>query len=113
MGLRRSPPKQKLAYGFNLLSVEFNMKNLLLTLLIFAPLAAVGDMVNIYGANRWSRIDSHTIIVYRGSKALCLVKTWGYVFSSSRISFVDDTISNFDKMIIDGKAEDIREVKRL
>ncbi len=89
------------------------MNKLLLILLLGAPLCAQADTVNIYGANRWSRIDSHTIIIYRGTKAICLVKTWGYIHSGSKIRFVDDYISNYDKMVIDGDVEDIREVKRL
>jgi hypothetical protein len=89
------------------------MKKLLLTLLLCAPLCGLADTVNISGANRWSRIDSHTIIVYRGTKAICLVKTWGFIYSSSEIRFADDVISSYDKMIIDGDVEDIREVKRL
>ena len=89
------------------------MMKILFALLLLTPLTALADMVNIFGADRWSRVDSHTIIVYRGSKALCLVKTWGFISTSSRIRFADDTISNFDKMIIDGDVEDIREVKRL
>lgn len=82
-------------------------------MLLLSPLAAMADTVNIFGANRWSRIDSHTIIIYRGTKAICLVKTWGFIFTTSDIRFTDDTISSYDKMIIDGDVEDIREVKRL
>jgi len=69
--------------------------------------------VSILGANKWSRIDSHSFIVYRGSKAICLVRTCAYIYPSSSIRFLDDTISNFDKMIVDNEVEDIREVKRL
>jgi len=85
----------------------------MLSFLLLAPLASMADTVNIFGANRWSRIDTHTIIVYRGTKAICLVKTWGFIYTTSEIRFTDDTISSFDKMIIDGNVEDIREVKRL
>jgi hypothetical protein len=89
------------------------MNKLLCALLLMLPMVAMADTVNIYGANRWSRVDSHTIIVYRGTKALCLVKTWGFIYTTSKIRFVEDTISSYDKMIIDGDVEDIREVKRL
>jgi len=89
------------------------MRKLLLALVLLSPLASMADTVNIFGADRWSRIDTHTIIVYRGTKAICLVKTWGFIYTSSQIRFTDDFISSFDKMIIDGDVEDIREVKRL
>ena len=89
------------------------MIKLLLALVLLSPLASMADTVNIFGADRWSRIDTHTIIVYRGTKAICLVKTWGFIYTSSQIRFTDDFISSFDKMIIDGDVEDIREVKRL
>jgi hypothetical protein len=85
----------------------------MLALLLLSPLASTADTVNISGASRWSRIDSHTITVYRGSKAICVVKTRGHIYSSSEIRFKGDTISNYDKIIIDGAAEDIREVKKL
>lgn len=89
------------------------MKYLALIILALCPVGAMADTVNIWGADRWSLVDSHTIIVYRGSKALCLVKTWGFISRASRIRFVDDTISSYDKMIIDGEAEDVRQVTRL
>ena len=89
------------------------MKRIALLLALLSPLGAMADMVNIWGADRWSLVDSHTIIVYRGSKALCLVKTLGFINRFSSIRFVDDTISNFDKVIIDGEAEDITKVTRL
>lgn len=89
------------------------MKNFLLILLLSAPPCALADTVNISGASRWSRTDSHTIIIYRGSKAICVVKTRAYIYSSSQIRFKGDTISNYDQIVIDGAAEDIREVKKL
>lgn len=89
------------------------MKYVALLALLLSPVGAFADMVNIWGADRWSLVDSHTIIVYRGSKALCLVKTWAFITNTSRIRFVDDTISNFDKLIVDGQAEDITQVTRL
>jgi len=69
--------------------------------------------VNIYGANKWARLDSQTIIVYRYSRPICLVKVYGYIYTNSEIRFLDDTISNFDKMLVDREVVEIREVKRL
>ncbi len=89
------------------------MRKILLALLLLSPIASMADTVNISGANRWARLDSHTIIIYRGTKAICLVKTWGFIYTSSDIRFTDDTISSYDKMIIDRDVADIREVKRL
>lgn len=88
-----------------------------ITILIITLIAAVtpayADYVNIFGANQWARLDSHTIIVYRYSRPLCLVKTFGFIYPTSEIQFLDDYISNYDKMIIDREVVEIREVKRL
>lgn len=87
---------------------------ILIISLIAAVTPAYADYnVNIYGANKWARLDSHTIIVYRYSRPICLVKIYGYIYPTSDIRFLDDYISNFDKMIVDREVVEIREVKRL
>jgi len=86
---------------------------LIITLIILTAPARADYNVNIFGANQWSCLDSHTIIIYRYSRAICLVKTYGYIYPTSDIRFLDDYISNFDKMIVDREVVDIREVKRL
>jgi hypothetical protein len=92
--------------------------NFKIIILIIALIAAVTPAhadynVNIFGANQWARLDSHTIIIYRYSRPICLVKTYGYIYPTSDIRFLDDYISNFDKMIVDREVVEIREVKRL
>ena len=89
-----------------------------ISILIITLIAAVTPVyadynVNIFGANQWARLDSHTIIVYRYSRPVCLVKTFGFIYPTSEIQFLDDYISNFDKMIVDREVVEIREVKRL
>lgn len=90
-------------------------KALLVTFLIaFVVPIVFADYVDISGANKWSRVDTHTIILYAYGRALCLVRVpYGYIYSTSEISFPDTYIGPWSKIIVDGEAEDISEVTRL
>ncbi len=83
-------------------------------LLLCIALFAFADSVNIYGVNSWSRVDSHTIILYSSGRAVALVKVnFAFINSTSNIRFLSDYISSYDKVIIDGQAYDISSVSRL
>ena len=94
---------------------KMNSKIIILLLALTALVTPVRAdyCVNISGANQWAQIDGQTIILYRFSRPICLVKVYGYIFSTSDIRFLDDNISNFDKMIVDREVVEIREVTRL
>jgi hypothetical protein len=92
------------------------MKRLMMIAAFLALLAVSvsADMVDVSMADRWSRVDSQTIIVYQGSKALCLVKILGpFIFQTSEIQFVDDTLEPYSDLIVDGEKQTITEVERL
>jgi hypothetical protein len=72
------------------------------------------DCVDVGSATSWSRIDTHTIIVYRASTPLVLLKMpYCYIYSSSEIRFIKDYICDWDKIIVDGEVCDITKVERL
>ena len=86
---------------------------LVMALLAFA-VPVFADYVDVSGVDKWSRVDTHTIILYQYGQALCLVKVpYGYIYSSSEISFPDTYIGPWSKIIIDGEVEDITVVTRL
>ena len=95
------------------------MKKVILIILVaimiflFSPIAYAG-CVDVSSVTSWSRIDTHTIIVYRGSTPLALLKMpYCYIYPSSEIRFVKNYICNWDKIIVDGEVCDITKVERL
>jgi hypothetical protein len=75
---------------------------------------AWAECADVSGATSWSRIDTHKIIIYRGSTPLALLDIpYCYIYSTSEIRFIKDYVCNWDKIIIDGEVCDIRNVERL
>lgn len=94
------------------------MKKILLFLVVLFLFAAFtkawAGCANLSGANKWERIDTHTIIIYRGSNAIALLKIpYCYIYPSSNIRIIKENVCNWDKIIIDDEACDIRNVERL
>lgn len=85
-----------------------------LFLVLFVCAAKADYSVYIGNAVKWSHIDSHTIVLYSYSKAICIVKArYAYIYSSSDIRFLSDYISNWDYFLLDGHREEITSVERL
>jgi hypothetical protein len=70
--------------------------------------AACADISN---ATNWSNINTHKIIVYRGSKAIAILDIpYCDIYSSSGIRLDKEYICDEDKIIVSGTACDIRNV---
>lgn len=83
-------------------------------LLIISSIPILADYVNILGWTNWSRIDSHTIIIYRFSNALCIIKVnLAFIYFNSTISIPDTYIHEGSDIIIDGKKYQMSLVKKL
>jgi len=75
---------------------------------------AWADCVDISSASSWSRVDSHKILIYRGSTAIALlVIPYCYISSGSEISFIEDIVCDGGIINIDGEECDIRNVEKL
>jgi hypothetical protein len=89
-------------------------KYMVMVMMFVLVFAVFADYVSIYGVTSWSRIDSHTIILYRGSTAVAKVEVrYAFIYSTSTIKFTKDYIGPWDEIIIDGESCDITDVKRL
>jgi len=76
--------------------------------LVWAGCADLSD------ATKWSKVDTHKIIMYRGSTAIALLDIpYCYFYSSSDIKLVKNNICKWDKIIVDGEVCEIRSVERL
>jgi len=93
------------------------MRKIILIVVLLAGLAVVvhADMVDTTMVDRWSLVNSNTIMLYQGSEAVALVKLMPgtLVTQMSEILFVDDTVEDGGYIIIDGEREDILSVERL
>jgi hypothetical protein len=75
---------------------------------------SVADCANVSGVTGWRSIDSHTIVVYRGTQPIALLKIpWCFIFTTSQIRFLKTFICPWDKILIDGKVCDITEIRNL
>ncbi len=69
---------------------------------------------DLSSVTKWSRIDTHKIIMYRGSTAIALIDIpYCYIYTSSDIKLVKDYVCNWDKIIVEGEVCDIRSVEKL
>lgn len=69
---------------------------------------------DLSSATKWSRIDTHKIMMYRGSTAIALLDIpYCYIYSSSDVRLVKADVCSWDKIIVDGEVCDIRNVERL
>ena len=86
-----------------------------IAILFFVAALTFADTVNVSGVTSWSYVDSHTFVLYSGSRAVCMVKVWEYIFRTSEISILKSMISSYDdkSILIDGKLASIRNVERL
>lgn len=61
---------------------------------------------------KWVRIDTHKIIMYRGSTAIAMLDIpYCYIYPTSEIKVVNDYVCNWDKIIVEGEVCDIRNVE--
>jgi len=87
---------------------------LIVLVLILIASNVYAGCVDIGTATSWSCVDTHTIIIYRGSSAIALLKIpYCFIYSSSDIRPIKDYICSWDKIIIDGEVCDITKVERL
>ena len=91
---------------------------LMVCMLIISAVTAVTVFadyyVNVFGVNKWSRVNMQKFIVYNGSRAIAMVELWDYVvMPTSNIRFLNDFVSNGDKMLVDDKAVEIRKITKL
>ena len=78
-----------------------------------SPKMALAGCVYIGGAT-WSRINSHKIIMYRGRTAIALLDIpFCMISAASEIKLINEDVCDWDKIIIDGEACEIRKVERL
>jgi hypothetical protein len=75
---------------------------------VFAGCADIGS------ATSWARVNTHTIIVYRGSTPVALLKIpYCYIYSTSDIRIIKSYVCSWDKIIVDDEICDISKVERL
>jgi hypothetical protein len=75
---------------------------------------SVADCANVSGVTGWRYIDSHTIVVYRGTQPIALLKIpWCFIFTTSQIRFLKTFICPWDKILIDGNVCDITDIYNL
>jgi hypothetical protein len=64
-------------------------------------------------ASNWSNINTHKIIIYRGSKAIAILEIpYCDIYASSTIALDKEYICNGDKIIVSGVSCDIRNVTK-
>ena len=70
--------------------------------------AACADLSN---ATNWSNINTHKIIVYRGSKAIAILEIpYCDISSSSTIGLDKEYVCDRDKIVVSGVSCDIRSI---
>ena len=85
-----------------------------LGVLLLSSDATLAGCVDLGSATRWWRVDSHTIIIYRGKKAIAVLKIpFCDIYESSEIRMIEDYVCNGDKITVDGRACDIKEIRAL
>jgi len=79
--------------------------------LCLASSFAWGDCVDLSKATNWSNINTHKIILYRGSKAIAVLDIPACeIYPSSNISLDKEHVCNGDKIIVSGVACDIHKI---
>ena len=82
--------------------------------LLFLPIGTSADCVDVSSSDRWSRVNSHKIILFDGDEPLALLTIPFYFISStSEIRLIDTFICDWDEIIIDDEVCEIQTVKRL
>jgi len=82
--------------------------------ILFAKTLSHADCLYVYGTERWSYLNSHKIIIYRGSSAVAVLEIpYCNIYSSSGIRFLGDDVCNWGKIIVDDEVCDVREVESL
>lgn len=89
------------------------MYKTLLAILLLTPALAFADIFILLGTDRFMRADSHTIIVYRGSKPVCVIKTLESVLSADTVDFVGSSITSGDKIRVSNRVIHITQVTKL
>ena len=94
------------------------IRNILITaiviILLFWYRPVFAGCADIGGANSWSRIDTHTIIVYRAGTPIALLKIpYCFIYSSSDIRIIKSLVCSWDKIFVDDEVCDISKVERL
>ncbi len=75
---------------------------------------AYSNCIGVYSANSYAIIDTHTIILYDFSNPIAILKTpWCNIFNYSDICLGKDYICEGDKLIVDKKKCEIREIRFL
>ena len=70
--------------------------------------------VDVSYATHWKYVNTHTFIVYEYGQAICVVKTdYTFIYPTSQINFLDDSVSDWDEIMIDGNVETITHVRQL
>jgi hypothetical protein len=90
------------------------LRKIILATAVLASMAAA-DYIYASDVSKWQLIDRHHIILYTtyGTAVAILDIPYCYIYPSSDIRFISDSIGNWDKILIDGEVCDVREVKKL
>jgi hypothetical protein len=85
-----------------------------LVVLLLSSNPTLAGCVDLGSATRWWRVDSHTIVIYRGRKAIAFLKIpFCDIDGSSEIHMIEDYVCSGDKITVDGRACVIEEVETL
>jgi hypothetical protein len=77
----------------------------------FTSSVAWAACVDLSDVTNWSNINTHKIIMYKGSKAIAILEVpYCNIYPSSNIGLNKEYICNWDKIIVSGMACEIRSV---
>jgi hypothetical protein len=95
--------------------IKSSLLSLIVVLVLLFSFPCDADVVTLAGAKSWKLINSHTIMVFSGDIPIALIEFWPYeiILPSSKIEYIDLTVMEFSKMVIDGRVCEIFRVKSL
>ena len=69
--------------------------------------------IDVAAITRWTRIDSHAIMVYKDTNPVALIKIPSCnILAKSVIQFSNDTVCDGDTVTVDGKSCDVSKVDK-
>ncbi|RMF34316.1 MAG: hypothetical protein D6747_05125 [Chlorobiota bacterium] len=76
--------------------------------------SARADCADFSDISGWKLIDSHTIVLYRGSCAAAILQVpWCWIFPTSRIQLLKTYMCPWDRIVVDGTVCVVTEITNL
>jgi hypothetical protein len=84
--------------------------------IIVVPVIAKADCVwSAKSKTRFTRLDTHTIVLQGGFSADILIKTYSFINNNANVSILKDSFCSYESAVlyVDGSVVDVQEVKKL